>query len=87
MSKSTEGKEQNNQQEKISDKRKARQEKKNLRIRKFPISLRILVVIVILCISLLLGIMFGFSILGDGNALDALKPSTWQHIIDIVEKE
>src|SRR5699024_7704812 len=87
MSKSSEGKEQKNRQEEINAKRKARKEKKKLRIRKFPISLRILVVIIIFCISLLLGIMFGYSILGDGNALDALKPSTWQHIIDIVEKE
>src|SRR5699024_7819370 len=73
MSKSSEGKEQKNRQEEINAKRKARKEKKKLRIRKFPISLRILVVIIIFCISLLLGIMFGYSILGDCNALDALN--------------
>src|SRR5699024_12220622 len=87
MSKSSEGKEQKNRQEEINAKLKARKEKKKLRIRKFPISLRILVVIIIFCICLLLGIMFGYSNLGDVNALDALKPSTCQHIIDIVEKE
>lgn len=31
--------------------------------------------------------MIGYGVLGDGRPLDALKPSTWQHIIDLVEKD
>lgn len=69
------------------EERKNNLKRKRIRIRKFPILLRILVVLVVLCISLLLGVMFGYGVLGDGNMLDALDKATWQHIIDIVKKE
>jgi hypothetical protein len=38
-------------------------------------------------ISLLAGIVVGYSVIGDGNPQDALKKSTWTHIIDFVNKE
>jgi|SRR5699024_1797340 len=53
----------------------------------FPIWLR-LIVIPLLCVAaLLLGMMFGYGIIGDGNPKDALDMETWQHIIDIVRKK
>lgn len=64
-----------------------RKQNRKLRIRKFPILLRIVVVLILLCISLALGLMVGFGVLGDGNPTDALNKDTWQHIIDIVKKK
>lgn len=60
---------------------------KKLRIRKFPILLRILLVLILVVIALILGLMVGYSILGDGTPMDVLDKATWQHIIDIVKKE
>ena len=61
--------------------------KKKQRIRKFPIWLRLIVVFILIAISLALGLIVGYSIMGDGNAMDVFQKSTWQHIIDIVNKE
>ncbi|WP_010531606.1 DNA-directed RNA polymerase subunit beta [Lentibacillus jeotgali] len=89
--------EQEQQQETSTDKalrkeqkKKRRQEKrqnKRPRRRIFPIWLRIIVVLVLSAIALLVGLMVGYGIIGDGNPIDALKWETWQHIIDIVVKE
>lgn len=61
--------------------------KKKYRTRKFPITLRILVVLVLLVISLLVGLIVGYGFIGDGEPLDALNMDTYRHIIDIVNKE
>lgn len=60
--------------------------KKRGRIRMFPIWLRLLLLIVSTGIALILGAMVGYGIVGDGQPLDVLDPSTWQHIVDIVVK-
>jgi hypothetical protein len=57
------------------------------RRRLIPIWLRLLIVAVLIVVSTVSGAIVGYSILGDGKPLDALKPSTWQHIIDLVEKD
>lgn len=57
------------------------------RVRVFPIWLRVLVVLILAVIALALGLMFGYSVMGDGNAIDVFKKATWQHIVDIVTKE
>lgn len=61
--------------------------KLNFRTRKFPIWLRIVVVLVLLIISLLLGLIVGYAFFGDGDVVDALKIETYKHILDIVNKE
>ncbi|HLR61499.1 MAG TPA: DNA-directed RNA polymerase subunit beta [Lentibacillus sp.] len=71
-------------------KKKRRQEKrqnKKPRRRIFPIWQRIIVVLVLSAIALIVGVMVGYGVIGDGNPIDALKWETWQHIIDIVVKE
>lgn len=52
----------------------------------FPIWLRIIVVLVLTAIALILGVIVGYGVIGDGAPLDALKKETWQHIVDIVTK-
>lgn len=56
-----------------------------VRLRLFPVWLRILLVIVLLVVAAMAGLIIGYSIIGDGNASDAMKASTWQHIFDIIE--
>lgn len=60
---------------------------KRYRKRKFPIILRLLVVLILLAGSLVGGLMLGYGVIGDGIPKDILEMSTWQHIVDIVEKE
>ncbi|MGD6816578.1 DNA-directed RNA polymerase subunit beta [Metabacillus sp. 84] len=58
-----------------------------IKIRLFPIWLRLLIVMGVFLLAAIAGAMVGYGVIGDGNPLDVLKPSTWQHIIDLVEKE
>jgi cobalamin biosynthesis Mg chelatase CobN len=55
-----------------------------VRIRLIPVWLRVLLVLCLLIIVVVVGLIFGYSVLGDGNTSDALKWDTWQHIIDII---
>ncbi|MGM8364800.1 DNA-directed RNA polymerase subunit beta [Virgibacillus sp. W0181] len=71
--------------------RKQKKEKKKWlkkpRRRIFPIGLRIVFVLLLFAASLMIGLMVGYGVLGDGDPADALKKETWQHIIDIVTKK
>jgi uncharacterized membrane protein len=58
-----------------------------IRIRLIPIWVRILLVLIFMVLSTIIGLMVGYGIIGNGNPADALDESTWQHIIDLVEKE
>lgn len=55
-----------------------------VQLRLFPIWLRILLVAVLFVAAACIGIIVGYSVLGNGEASDALKWSTWQHILDIM---
>jgi len=52
--------------------------------RLIPIWLRLLIVAVLLVVSLIAGVIFGYGVIGNGKALDALKISTWEHLVDLV---
>lgn len=54
-----------------------------VQIRMFPIWLRILIVLVLFAIAAAAGLMIGYGVLGEGAPKDALKWSTYQHILDI----
>ncbi len=58
-----------------------------IKIRLIPIWLRVVLVIVLSIFSLLIGVVFGYGVIGDGHPIDAFKKSTWTHIIDLVKKE
>ncbi|MDY7224242.1 DNA-directed RNA polymerase subunit beta [Halalkalibacterium halodurans] len=76
------------------EKRKAKRQEKTskrkvgnrkARIRAFPIWLRLIVVLFLIAASAVLGLMFGYGVIGGGAPLDALSPDTWRHILDIIE--
>ncbi|WP_031406716.1 DNA-directed RNA polymerase subunit beta [Geobacillus vulcani] len=56
------------------------------RTRLIPIWLRLIIIAVLMAASLAIGAVVGYSAIGDGRWLDVFRPSTWQHILDFVEK-
>lgn len=60
---------------------------KRIKIRLFPIWLRILLVLFLLTVSIIAGAMIGYGVIGDGKPTDVFKKSTWTHMIDIVNKK
>ncbi|MFF5993886.1 DNA-directed RNA polymerase subunit beta [Lysinibacillus sp. KU-BSD001] len=55
-----------------------------VQIRLIPIWLRIILVLLLFIVAGAIGVVFGYSVIGEGNASDALKWSTWEHILDIL---
>ncbi len=53
------------------------------KVRKIPILARVGIVLILAIIAVVVGTMIGYSVLGDGAALDVFKKDTWQHIFDI----
>ncbi|MGG6433219.1 DNA-directed RNA polymerase subunit beta [Anoxybacillus sp. D401a] len=70
-------------EEKQTEQRSLRRPRRRL----IPIWLRLLLVLCFITMSALAGAMVGYGVLGGGNPFDALKPSTWQHMIDLIEKQ
>jgi len=73
-------------QEQSEDKRAKRQLRREKRAthRIFPIWLRLIVVFVLIVLATILGLIIGYSVLGDGEPLDVLTFELWQRIIDIM---
>ncbi|WP_332698858.1 DNA-directed RNA polymerase subunit beta [Halalkalibacter lacteus] len=57
------------------------------RLRLIPIWLRILIAIVLIGGSLILGLMFGFGVIGGHDPAEVIRPETWYHIIDFIRGE
>lgn len=55
-----------------------------VQIRLIPIWLRIVIILMLVVIAAVVGAMVGYSVIGEGKAMDVFKPSTWQHIFDIM---
>lgn len=66
---------------------KATGNRKYVRIRLIPIWLRIILFILLIAVCAVGGAMFGYGVLGDGNAVDVFNKSTWTHILDLVSKK
>ena len=60
------------------------QNRRFIRIRLIPIWLRIVLILLLFIIVTAIGIVFGYSVIGEGESGDALKWSTWKHILDIM---
>lgn len=73
--------------EEVKKEKKTREKKKRIRVRLIPIWLRIIIVLILLAASIVLGAMFGYAVMGGGEAKDIFEKSTWTHILDLVEKE
>ena len=67
------------------EKKKQNQDSK-IRIRLVPLWARIIIVLLLMTFALIGGAMIGYSVMGDGEAMDVFKKSTWTHITDLVNK-
>lgn len=63
------------------------QRKERIKVRLIPIWLRVVLVIFLSALSLFIGVIFGYGVIGDGHPKDVFKKSTWTQIIDLVNKE
>lgn len=68
-------------------KEERRHRPRKIRIRLIPIWLRLLIILILIIASALVGIVVGYSVIGNGSPLDAFHKETWQHIIDIIYKK
>ncbi|WP_085506236.1 DNA-directed RNA polymerase subunit beta [Thalassobacillus devorans] len=63
-----------------------KKEEKPPRRRIFPIWLRLIVITILCVLALIVGLIVGYGVLGDGDPLDVLKLETWEHIWNIATK-
>ena len=57
--------------------------KKHVR-RLIPVWAKLLIIVILSLFALIIGLMIGFSVIGDGSPLDVLKLELWEHIVDFV---
>ena len=69
-----------NTEEKASSKQK-------VRVRLFPVWLRVIVIILLMALSIMAGAVVGYSVMGSGKASDTFKKETWTHIVDLVNEK
>ncbi|MFJ7648947.1 DNA-directed RNA polymerase subunit beta [Lysinibacillus sp. NPDC097279] len=55
-----------------------------VQIRLIPIWLRVVLVLVLIIVAAILGTMVGYSVIGQGKAMDVFNLETWRHIFDIM---
>lgn len=67
--------------------RESGEQRKRIRIRLIPLWLRLLLIAVLIVLCVILGAMFGYSVMGNGKATDVFDKSTWTHIIDLIKRE
>lgn len=75
------------QEEVAATEEQERPEKLKWRIRLIPIWLRFIILLVAMAIAVVAGAMVGYGVLGGGNPMEVLEKETWQHILDLVNKE
>lgn len=61
------------------------EEGKWVRIRLFPIWLRVILVLGLLLTTIIIGLFVGYSVIGDGVPSELFKMKTWTHITDIIQ--
>ncbi len=60
---------------------------RKIRIRLIPIWLRLVLIAILVTISVMSGIAVGYGVIGDGKVSEAFDKSTWQHLVDLVNKD
>ncbi|MBY0097376.1 DNA-directed RNA polymerase subunit beta [Mesobacillus maritimus] len=61
-------------------------EKIRVRVRLIPIWLRLLMVIALFALSIVVGAIVGYGVLGNGDPMDVFEKSTWTHVMDLIQK-
>ncbi|GAK05064.1 hypothetical protein JCM19037_3531 [Geomicrobium sp. JCM 19037] len=77
--------EENDKKQTRKERRKEkRAEKRGRRIRAFPIWLRLLIVALLFIVALVLGLLFGYNIIGGSEGFDILQWETWTDLYDYI---
>ena len=58
-----------------------------IRLRLIPIWLRLVLLIMAIPISIVIGSLIGYSVIGDGKPAEVFQKETWLHIVDLVRKD
>lgn len=74
-------------EQKHDDQTTKKRHHKKVTVRLVPIWLRLIIIAFLLFLSVTIGTMIGYGVLGDGHPLDVLKKSTWQQIVNLVVGE
>lgn len=61
--------------------------RRRIRIRLIPLWLRLILIVLLIAASVILGAMFGYGVIGEGEAMDVFKKSTWTYIKDLIQHE
>ncbi|MCG1021388.1 DNA-directed RNA polymerase subunit beta [Sutcliffiella horikoshii] len=75
------------QEELAASEEQEKPKKLKWRIRLIPIWLRVIIILAVMAVAIIAGAMFGYGVLGGGDPMDVLNKETWQHILDLVNKE
>jgi DNA-directed RNA polymerase subunit beta len=70
--------------EKVKEQKQERQ-KIHVRVRLIPIWLRLLLVIALFALSIAVGAVVGYGVLGNGEPMDVFEKSTWTHVMDLIK--
>lgn len=62
-------------------------ENKRIRVRLFPIWMRIVIIAVLFFLLVIIGAVIGYSVIGEGSFTEVFRKSTWTNIFDLVDKE
>lgn len=67
-----------------SQRRMDKAKKRSLKVRVFPIWLRLIIIVIFCAVSLAAGAMIGYGVIGNGKPMDVFHKQTWQHIYNII---
>ncbi|PYZ96296.1 hydroxymyristoyl-ACP dehydratase [Alteribacter lacisalsi] len=72
------------EQEKARQNQEKKPKSKRGRVRLIPIWFRLILVVFLVGLSILLGAMVGYGIVGDGHPMDVFQRDTWNQIYELI---
>jgi hypothetical protein len=61
--------------------------RQKIKIRMLPIWLRLIIIAGLIILSVILGALVGYSVIGNGEAIDVFQKATWTHIYEIINQD
>jgi hypothetical protein len=61
--------------------------RQKIKIRMLPIWLRLIIIAGLITLSVILGALVGYSVIGNGEAIDVFQKATWTHIYEIINQD
>jgi hypothetical protein len=61
--------------------------RQKIKIRMLPIWLRLIIIAGLITLSVISGALVGYSVIGNGEAMDVFQKATWTHIYEIINQD